>query len=363
MLVALMSLLTFSLYQVVDTPVENRTLINTTDASMRQRTVLWEKSLEMAADNPLLGVGIGSWKIHIPSYGTENLPSETGTVFFQRPHNDFLWILTETGPVGLILYLMIFALTVYYGFRTVRETSSQNDAALALLMLFGIIGFLVISFFSYPKERVVHPLFAMLTVSIIVSMYHRAHPTNRFRFGRNTALIGIIVLLCTGCCLLVGGYRLSSEMHIRRALSARFVGDWNTVVSEIDMAASPLSKLDPTSTPPAWYRGEANFSMNNIDSAFNDFEEAYRINPHHIHVLNNLAACYEIKGDHLSAIELYGKALDISPYFEATLVNLAAVYYNTENYSEALSTLQRIRGTPTDPRYDEYLKRIQEKLR
>ncbi len=363
MFVALMSLLTFSLYQIVDTPVESRTLINTTDASLRQRTALWDKSLKMAADNPLLGVGIGSWKIHIPSYGTGGLPSETGTVFFQRPHNDFLWVLTETGPVGLILYLTIFLLTVCYGFRTIRETSSRDEAILALLMLFGVIGFLVISFFSYPKERIVHSIFAMLTVSVMVSMYHRTHPTNRVRAGRNTALIGIMMLLCTGCCLVVGGYRLSSEMHTKRALSARFVGDWKTVMSEIDMAASPLSRLDPTSTPLAWYSGEARFSMNDIDAAFDDFKEAYRINPHHIHVLNNLAACYEIKSDHLSAIELYGKALYISPYFEATLVNLAAVYYNTGNYSEALSTLQRIRGTPTDPRYEEYMKRIQDKLK
>jgi O-antigen ligase len=363
MFAALMSLLTFSLYQVIDTPVENRTLINTTDASLKQRTALWDKSLKMAADNPLLGVGIGSWKIDIPSYGTEGLPSETGTVFFQRPHNDFLWVLTETGPIGLILYLIIFAMTIYYGYRTIRETSSQNDAALALLMLFGIIGFLVISFFSYPKERIVHSLFAMLTVSVMVSMYHRAHPTSRVRPGRNAALIGVIMLLCTGYCLIVGGYRLSSEMHTKRALSARLVGDWKTVVSEIDMAASPLSKLDPTSTPLAWYRGEANYSMSDIDAAFDDFEEAYRVNPYHIHVLNNLAACYEIKGDHLSAMELYGKALDISPYFEATLVNLSAVHYNMGNYREALSTLQHIRGQPTDPRYEEYLKRIQDKLK
>ncbi len=363
MLVSLLSLLTFSLYQVVDTPVENRTLINTTDASLRQRAVLWGKSLEMIADNPLLGVGIGSWKIHIPSYGTEGLTSESGVTFFQRPHNDFLWVLTETGLASLVLYLMIFLLTIYYGYRTIRETSSQDDAVLAPLMLIGIIGFLVISFFSYPKERIVHPLFAMLTVSVIVSMFHRAHPTNRVRSGRNTALIGIMMLLCTGCCLLVGGYRLSSEMHTKRALTERFVGNWKTVLSEIDMAASPLSRLDPTSTPLAWYRGEANFSMNDIDAAFDDFEKAYRISPYHIHVLNNLAACYEIKGDRLSAIELYGKALEISPFFEGTLVNLAAVYYNTGNYSEALSTLQRVRGTPTDPRYDEYLNRIQNKLK
>ena len=361
--VALMSLLTFSLYRVADAPVENPMLINTSDASLNQRLILWDKSLKMAADTPLLGAGIGSWKIDIPGYGTEGLPSEAGTVFFQRPHNDFLWVLAETGPVGLILYFAIFAIAIYYGVRTIRETSSRDEAILALLMLFGIIGFLVISFFSYPKERIVHSLFAMLTVSVIVSMYHRTHPTRRARIGRSATLVGIAMLVCTGCCLLVGGYRLSSEIHTKRALEARFAGDWKTVLSEIDLAASPLSRLDPTSTPLAWYSGEANFCMNDIDAALDDFEEAYRINPLHIHVLNNLAACHEIKGDHTSAIELYTKALDISPHFEATLVNVAAVYYNSGKYSEALSALQRIRGTPTDPRYEEYMKRIRDKLR
>mgnify|MGYP001265377981 CR=1 FL=1 len=51
--------------------------------------------------------------------------SDSGNVFFQRPHNDYLWILTETGILGLIGYMMIFIILINYAVR---------------------IGFLVISF-------------------------------------------------------------------------------------------------------------------------------------------------------------------------------------------------------------------------
>jgi tetratricopeptide (TPR) repeat protein len=97
--------------------------------------------------------------------------------------------------------------------------------------------------------------------------------------------------------------------------------------------------MDPTSTPLPWYRGIANFSLGNIEEAFEDFKRAYEIHPNHIHVLNNLGTCHELLGRHNDAIRCYHEVLNISPEFQPTLANLTAVYHNLGKDREGHDTL------------------------
>ena len=70
----------------------------------------------MAKANPLLGVGLGQWRLVFPLYGKIQKFRESGEglveIFFQRPHNDYVWVLTETGIIGLLSYLAILGIAV-----------------------------------------------------------------------------------------------------------------------------------------------------------------------------------------------------------------------------------------------------------
>ena len=109
------------------------------------------------------------------------------------------------------------------------------------------------------------------------------------------------------------------------------------------------------STPLPWYKGVANFSLGNIEGAFDDFKRAYEIHPNHIHVLNNLGTCYAVLGDYKRAAECYQKVLAISPGFDETLINLCAVYCHIGD-SRKTSGILRLSDdqqgtTVTDNRY------------
>jgi O-antigen ligase len=82
-------------------------------SSIDERLVLWAKTWQMIQDHPVLGVGLGNWKIAIPGYGVAGLRSELGIVHFQQPHNDYLWVLAESGPLALFSYLAIFVLLFF----------------------------------------------------------------------------------------------------------------------------------------------------------------------------------------------------------------------------------------------------------
>ena len=63
--------------------------------STKDRIELWTRTIHMIKEKPLFGQGLGNWKIEILKYGNQGLISEDNNTFYQRPHNDFLWILAK----------------------------------------------------------------------------------------------------------------------------------------------------------------------------------------------------------------------------------------------------------------------------
>ena len=332
--------------------------------SVRERITLWQKTLNMISENPILGVGMGNWKIILPNYGTTGMRSETGLVHFQRPHNDYLWVLAETGLFGLISYLLIFVIVFVYIFKILFLSTNENDKIFSVLILFGIVGFLTISFFSFPKERIVPNILLMFMIASILSIYHiRISPTRKTisYYTANWLMIPGLIMLSFS--ILVGYSRFGAEVHTKHALIAHDAGNWESVITEIDHAESWFYNMDPMATPISWYKGVANFSLNNINEALNNFSEALDIHPHHIHVLNNLGTCYEVLGDHERAVVYYKEALRLSPVFEEAIINLGAVYFNMGEYNEAYYTLMRAEEVRDNLKLQRYLERVKDKLK
>lgn len=300
-------------------------------ASLNERILLWKKSFLMIEENPLLGVGPGQWKIILPKYGRieKELPETDGTlseVWFQRPHNDYIWVLSETGIPGFLCYVSIFLTMLFYIFRLLSHAENRDKKNLFLSMLFGITGYMVNAFFCFPKERIVHNVFLAMIMSCVLSEYH--HKFGKINTIKNKLLFrnqNLILLTLLIFCIVFGYARLIAEVHLQKALAARKAGDWQRVLSETAQADSLFYNMDPASTPVSFYRGLADFSLGRISSALDDFKKAYQVHPYHVHVLNNLGTCYALSGDNEKAAEFYRKTLAVSPQFEEAIVNLEKV--------------------------------------
>lgn len=331
--------------------------------TLKERISLWKKTFKLIEEHPYLGVGSGNWRIVLPSYGLEGLtPRSFTTDFFQRPHNDYLWVLSENGVFGLACYLLIFATVITYIFKLLVKSGDFNDKVLIAFMLWGILGYMTDAFFWFPKERIFHSTFLGLMIGIVVSQYQ-----NRFRQKeKRFKALGLILIAASIIILslaVINGYiRTKAEIHTKRALYARQMEKWTLVISEINKGYSSFATLDPMSTPLQWYKGEANFFLNNIAEALENYKKAYKVNPYHIHVLNDLASCYELQGHPDEAIYYYQKALEIHPRFENALINLGATYYNCGKYEQALNTLLRCDPNTPDSRLKQYLNTVKGKL-
>ena len=329
--------------------------------SSLERVDLWNKTLQMYRNNPLLGVGGGNWKIVLPEYKIEDIAAgdnidraegiTQGRIIFQRPHNDFLWALSETGLPGFLLYTGIFFVVFYYIFSFIKRSVKNEEKYFMLFMLFGLTGYIIISLVSFPKERIDHSVFIHLLIAVVVLMYHRSIPVKKPVPATPVKIISAFGLLLSVGVFITSIEKVKAEIHSKNAVHYFFKSDWNAVISEADNACSFLVNVDNTSTPFKWYTGSAYFHLGMYDKAFDAFKIAYHYNPWHIHVLNNLATCYEKAGNHKLAEKYYNDALMLSPHFEDAIVNLCIVYYNTGRLDKAYTTIKEVNLTSTSENY------------
>ena len=330
----------------------NRTLDFTSDG----RYKLYNSSLQLIADNPILGVGPGNWKVEVWQYG---LYFESwGNSFAQRPHNDFLWVFSEGGVIAGLSYILIFLILLrdsYY----LHKNRKEEDGIFYSLLFSGFLGFGFISFLDFPLERISHNIVFFTLASFIIAGKIKATKTKistGFKFL-------LIVVSCF--CVYVASIRYQGEIHAANAIHYKSKGNWNYVIKAIDKAYNPTYyEMENTSTPLLWYRGVAYFNQQKYDLALKDFKDAYSVNPYHVHVLNNLATSYQMRGDSEKAKKYYRDVFKMNPTFKETRVNLAAILYNEKKYVEALDVILQSKVDPywkrkkNNDNYDLYLKTI-----
>ncbi|MBL4587535.1 MAG: O-antigen ligase family protein [Flavobacteriales bacterium] len=268
------------------------------------RVKIWTHTLEMIKDSPLSGLGAGSWKIAFQKFGSSG-PSH---VFRAVPLNDYLGVFAETGLFGFIGYLGSLLVGLSLFVRKLRKKASP-DKMFARALMASLVVFMVISFFNFPKDRIEHMLFLLFVLAWVEKGSSFRLPLPKV-VGK-IVLVALFPFLCAA--LYIGVQRYTSEKAVRSALEARTEQNWNAVIKHLESVNFSLYPIEPSTTPVVWYRGLAHFQLNQQEDALKDFKQAYKVNPYHLHVLNNLATSFELKKRHGKAIDLYKEALIVNP--------------------------------------------------
>ncbi|HEY5824316.1 MAG TPA: O-antigen ligase family protein [Cyclobacteriaceae bacterium] len=335
----------------------------TSSATFKVRKLLWGKSFEMIKDNPVVGVGSGNWRINFSDYTLEGFSNsnsdgdaiQKGLMIPDRPHNDFLWILTETGLIGFILYLAFILTVILYSIKTFLKNDLSFRASAFLVFL---LGYLAISFFSFPRERMEEVLLINLLTGCLMGSLHLA--TKSISLPIPSLYVKWISIVLLSCSLIVGIFRIKGEYYVRKVIEARQINDIERVISYSQKAKSFLYQVDNFGMPVSWYEGAALVMKGDYPQALNSFTKAFEICPYNVQVLNNLASSYEVLSNHEMAKRLYLEAIRISPGFEDPKLNLAAIFYNEGKFKEALESVNSVFGS--SERKSEYIKLITQKL-
>lgn len=321
--------------------------------TIHERYALWDNTWQLIKEDPLQGVGAGSWKLLYPKYGLEGLRSEDGYTLFQRPHNDLLWVWAELGVIGLVAYIAIFLLPLFWLFVRFGKLKKDGDRLLATCAALTIVGFFVVGLFSFPRERIFHNLLLFIAFAIVMDSTAKG-----VQVGRVRILVSILLVSFTWVGV-ASFYRAKGDMHTLLVhASYGKPGQQQTMLLEAEKAKSFFYTMDPMATPMNWFQGIAYYQQGNYEGAKRHFQNGLIENPYHLHLLNNLGSTYEKLGQRNLAIVTYRKVLNVSPKYTEGLLNLSAVYFNSGQLDSAYTTIDKCSITTDHANYQIYLNAI-----
>lgn len=336
--------------------LKNKLTLLSNNDTIVERVLLWQNTWLMIKENLIGGVGAGNWQVFFPKYGLENFIQTNylvsdGYTTFQRPHNDFLWILSELGIGGFFLYSSIFLIIVFYGFSNIKNEHLQKDKTINIAILMTIIGYVLIALVDFPLERSEHQFILLILLAWVTNVYFK-HKKSLLSISFQGVYFSLFLMVIFN--FWVFGNRLNAETHARKLLSAHQKGNWKLMIKEANKASNYFYTIDNFSIPLQWYAGVALSALESYQLAKIEFEKAYQINPYQIHVLNNIASINEMEGNHDIALKFYNEALLISPYQPDALLNKSAVLFNKGQIDEAFITILNFKFDEKNDQFKNY---------
>ncbi|MFC2079097.1 O-antigen ligase family protein [Candidatus Bipolaricaulota bacterium] len=123
------------------------------------RTWDWWIGAEMYLDHPVLGVGLGNYKLNFISSKADFLATERGQAYdFYIPrasqaHNEYIQTGAELGAIGMVMLLCALGTLAVALWIRLKRTRGESRLDL-LLLTTGILAFLVHSLVSFPAHVV-----------------------------------------------------------------------------------------------------------------------------------------------------------------------------------------------------------------
>ncbi len=318
------------------------------------RLKIWESTWQLSQDNFLLGIGAGNWRIKVLPYYNVNFGKTYEN--WQRPHNDFLWVLSEKGIVGLLLYLMLFIIVAYYSIKIIFKETDRKKLIFTSLMISGIGGYLLLAFVTFPLERINHQIYIMIMMAVIISIYYKDTATTKQTKVSTSNLIYSFIILMSVVVIYYSGILIRSEVYAKKIYDAKSRNNWRLMILYADKAFTKFTTVDPFSSPLHLYKGVANMQLGNGNQALKDFQTAIGYFPTHISTLNNLGIISSEMNDSKKSISYFKQSLAIYPHYETSLFNMVNAYYRNKQYKEAYITLLNCNSKNKNPEYDNYKK-------
>ena len=344
--------------------IQNRLLDPT---NLRIRGIFWGHSLDMLESSPVNGIGSGQWRIAFPKYGLEgtNPSVAEGITSEVRPHNDFLWILSENGIIGFSLFSFFFILLWISWFKRIRENKSidqySSGAVLVIVTIY--------SFFEFPLERMAIYGPFMLIAGFIIS-----EEVKSINFVTKKFIYPIIILFLL-CLSYASSKAIEGDRQNQIVLKKNSNRDAQNIGKTVNKAINSWNELDRYGNPLIYFSGMGSmfgeaqksntgkFGPRNFIKAEFFFMEALEIHPNHVVTLFQLGNLYSYRGELNKAENIYQKLLKISPRHPGGQIAYANNLLRLDKPEESARVLISAFLNPDQYQSENYVKTVIKSLR
>ena len=308
------------------------TLQSTFDVgSGRGRLTFWRNTLDLIRDHPVLGVGLDNWEYVYPPY--DRGMRITAHSEPARPHNDLLWITSEIGLVGLLVYVWLL-LQAGKGAWEASRASDPTRALLGIACAGSLAAFTVHGFFSFPKEQ---PATVLLFWTALTGLAiarrkddHRTIWIPRW-MGSLTAAVCLLAF-CAGW----QHFRFDGPFH--RALAATQGGNWELATREIGDALT----RGPIDHRASFIRAKALHEQGRWSEAEAAYTLALAYHPNYANTHHNLAGILAQQGDLPTALQHFEIAHQLRPTDSGIQINLGNALIRAGRFDQARVVFQSL---------------------
>lgn len=149
----------------IGAPVLMARLFGDDAGAAESRVPLIELALRMVADHPVIGVGSNNFY-----YGMRDYLSTGALDFFAPVHSKYLLVWSETGTIGLVMFVWYLGATLYYGWqRGMREDRVLSPLALGFTA--GLLGYathMLVDTFEAPSSLRLLAFLAGMTTALAI---------------------------------------------------------------------------------------------------------------------------------------------------------------------------------------------------
>lgn len=250
--------------------------INTKDESVNARLLYWGNTVEMISKDPVLGIGLGNYKIEsIPYEKTE----VNDSMISLHTHNDFLEITAETGILNGIIYLSIFVFVVFINLKRAFKPGTEETQTIAILALMLSIVYGIDSLLNFPMFR---PTMLIFFVLLLVLALINKSATDAIS-GTETKKIMPLVLIVTSLITIYFAFLGYEASLLEYKIKKDAANSFSTNLLTGDELIDELPKFKNTlSTAESFYEQVAIYYIHEkeYNKAFKYLSKAEKINPY-----------------------------------------------------------------------------------
>ena len=315
----------------------------TSSRSFTERILLWKKTTILIKNHALLGVGTGNWYIEFPSVGLGGLAKvERDNKVFGHPHNEFLAIFSETGLVGVILFLLMLGVSIVNLISKLfgKKDDKNIDHHLALLALLSIWGYAFIWGLTTVSKILNMQVFFFFILGWMQSLEQK----------KTTAYEKKYSLAQNGFWLILWSFQLFvvSQQVQEKKMYKKIIANEIMPTEEAELMESPkaLNYYTQSIYQTKFRLGNNLVKAKAYDKAIEQYKEGLEINPHHSTYLGKIGETYFRKKSYDEAVEYLKKAVAINPKYKRMKFRLIQSYIRLKDAKKAMYWVEKTELTP-----------------
>jgi len=310
--------------------------ISTNDGSVNQRLRYYEDVLIHIKSNPILGTGLGNWKLKSIDYDSKDI---VGYVVPYHAHSDFIQLGAELGIIGFLLYLGIFLWALYYSYFLIRHSSIKlGDKVFIFLILISLGVYSIDANLNFPIARP-QVLVVWAAIMALIMVYYQQYKAQTQKLKENKSLN--LLFLGLAIVAILPSLYVNNTVYKSQKGQMYLLNDFNTnkytiPLNRVESFVPDIPNITVTTIPIKSVKARYFFNAKKYDKALKLLDQGTDANPY-LYYSEILKSQIFLAKKQLDSALIYGK----KAFFGLPNNNLhAAQYINIINQKRDAAALE-----------------------